>query len=101
VATSATLVRADREVKRLLKSARATSRILKAVEELFDGDFFGRYVVGEGESLDEGEVIEFLRLARADYPEQELVISVTARVGTDEGADRDEAQGDRPRPGTD
>lgn len=73
-----TLVRSARTFKRLEQVAREALRAARELERVEQSDLYGRYVVEEGETLDEEEVIEFLRLARQIYPSQELEIIVIA-----------------------
>ena len=73
-----TLVRSASTFKRLEKAAREALRAARELERLEQSDLYGRYVVEEGEPLDEDEVLEFLRLSRQIYPTQELEIIVIA-----------------------
>lgn len=73
-----TLVRSARTFKRLEQVAREALRAARELERVEQSDLYGRYVVEEDETLDEDEVLEFLRLARQIYPTQELEIIVIA-----------------------
>lgn len=75
---------------RLRSQAQKAVRDLAAIEEamavddaLADNTKFGTYRLRPGEPVDERELLSFLRSARREHPEQELVIAVIAREGTD------------------
>lgn len=73
-----TLVRSAQTFRRLERAAREAMRAARELDRLERSDLYGSYRVIEGESLDEEEVLEFLRLAREIYPTQELEIIVIA-----------------------
>ena len=53
-------------------------RAARELDRVQQSDLFGSYLVEEGETLDEEEVLEFLRLAREIYPTQQIEIIVIA-----------------------
>lgn len=81
-----TLIRSAKTIRKLRDTARDALRAVRALEEL-DSDIFGQYRVSPGEQLDETEICEFVRLAQQTYPNQELIVIVTARSPREDEGD--------------
>lgn len=90
------IVRTITTAKRVRNSARDLVRALYVLESSLDFDFYGRIVWVPDESADSiaSEVADLLRLARADYPEQEIEVSVQVQVPAS-GSERQEQGGQR------
>jgi hypothetical protein len=76
------VARTIRTARTALNVSRDLVRSLHALQESFDFDFFGRVVWQADEKVDEvaNAVSDLLRLARDDYPDQEIEINVTVKV---------------------
>lgn len=79
---------------RLMRDCRAASASAARAEQALGGDVFGRATVGAGQEVDEGELVELVQLARAEYPEHQLIVTVIASPpARQRGARREETHG--------
>lgn len=70
-------------VRRLRQAVRRANRDLALIEEAQQTtDRFGTYRLAPGEPIDD-ELLDYLRRARREHPQQVLTIAVTARAAAD------------------
>jgi hypothetical protein len=82
VTNGAVVVQASAKLKKLQYVARDAIRALREPERVTDVDIFGRFTLAPDEPLDDdtiAEIMQFVRLARDTFPQQELDVSVIAR----------------------
>jgi hypothetical protein len=76
----ADISRARGAVRRTVNALAELRPVLAVLEELAElPDHIGRYTLAGGEEFDEGDVLDFLRLARAQHPRGTIEIVVLGR----------------------
>lgn len=72
------VIRAQRTLRRLSRVTREAGRALKALERVDLDDVYGTFRLAPGEGPEDG-FLEFLSHARAEYPRQDLVVTIRAQ----------------------
>lgn len=76
------------ELKRARNAVRALGASLAELDDVETVDRFGKFIIEADEELESGveqDLVSMLRMARKDYPGQELEVVVIARQGPDKG----------------
>jgi hypothetical protein len=80
VRTRSKLIRTARAARRAQSALRDLRQALAELERVEDSDLLGRYPLEPG-PIDTEELGDFLEVARAEYPDQEVDIYVMAPMG--------------------